>query len=57
LCGLRSTRKAPGFSRVKVRPRREGPLAKAASVAEALRRRSPAAGTARVVAAVALSPS
>jgi hypothetical protein len=57
LLGLRSRRKEPGFSRVRVRPSREGPAAKAASVAEARRRRSPAAERASVAAAVALSPS
>jgi hypothetical protein len=57
LLGLRSTRKEPGFSRVRVRPSREGPAAKAASVAEARMRRSPAAESASVAAAVALSPS
>lgn len=57
LWGLRSRRKAPGFSRVRVMPSREGPAAKAASVAEARRRRSPAAASASVAAAVTLSPS
>jgi hypothetical protein len=56
LCGLTSTRKASGVSTMRVRPLREDSLVKVASVAQALKRMSSAARTARVVAVKALSP-